>query len=107
MSVAKAKKARTQNKDRMHFRLDPEIKARVARAAAISGQELTDFAVSTLSERADEILERHDSLLISSEDYEFFLNSLEDRRKPSNRSRAAAGRYRRGRRKGVRYHLVD
>lgn len=33
----------------MHFRLDPKIKARVARAAAaITDQGLTDFAVSAL-----------------------------------------------------------
>ena len=107
MAAVKAKKVTTRNKGRMNFRLDPEIKARVARAAAISGQELTDFAVSTLSERADQILERHDSLLLSSEDYNFFLNSLDDDREPSERSRAAARRYRRGRRKGVRYRFAD
>lgn len=107
MPVAKAKKVITQNKDRMNFRLDPKIKARVSRAAAISGQGLTDFAISALIERADEILERHDSLLISNEDYEFFLVSLEDHKKPSSRSRRAAARYRRGERKGVKYRLAD
>ena len=75
-SAAKAKKMRTQNKDKMSFRLDPEIKARVAHAAAINGQELTDFVVLTLRERADEILARHDSLFMSSKDYELFLNLL-------------------------------
>ena len=50
MAVAKAKKVSTVNKDRMHFRLAPDIKARVARAASITGQGLTDFAISALSE---------------------------------------------------------
>src|SRR3989442_6896920 len=40
MTLAKAKKVGTADKDRMHFRLDPDIKARVARAAAITGQGL-------------------------------------------------------------------
>lgn len=107
MGVAKIKKAAARGKGRMNFRLDPEIKERVARAAAITGQGLTDFAVSALSERADEILGRHESLLLASEDYEFFLGALGEDRGPSKRSRSAAGRYRRGVRAGVRYRLAD
>ena len=107
MQSAKVKNVRTPDKDRMHFRLAPEIKERVVRAAAITGQGLTDFAVSALKEVADEILERHDSVLLNRKDYHFFLKSLDDHRKPSRRSRLAAARYRRGRRKGVRYRLVN
>ncbi len=105
MATVDAKKATTSEKDRMHFRLDSKIKARVVRAAAITGQGLTDFAVSTLSEKADQILERHDTVVLTSGDYDYFLKALADDKKPSRRSRAAAGRYRRGRRKGVRYHF--
>lgn len=105
MSAANTKKVRTENKDRLNFRLDPEIKARVVRAAAVTGQEVTDFAVATLNEKASEILARHDSLTLSGDDYSFFLNALADNRKPSKQSRDAARRYRQGRRKGVRYHL--
>jgi uncharacterized protein (DUF1778 family) len=107
MAVDKQKKVATRNKDRMNFRLDPEIKERVARAAAIMGQELTDFAVSALSERTDESLARHESLLLTSEDYHFFLGVLDEDRGTLERSRAAAERYRRGQRKGVRHFLAD
>ena len=69
-----------------HFRLDPKIKARVARAAAITGQGLTAFAVSTLSEKADQILARRDTILLTSDEYSFFLNALAEDRKPSKRS---------------------
>ena len=79
----------------MHFRLDPKIKARVARAAAIRCQGLTDFAVSALSEKADQILARHDTILLTTVEYSFFLNALAKDRKPSKRSRAAAKRYQR------------
>ena len=105
MATADAKKTRTSERDRMHFRLDPMIKARVARAAAITGQSLTEFAVSTLSEKADQILARHDKILLTSDEYSFFMNALAEDCKPSKRSRAAAKRYRRGHRKGVRYHV--
>lgn len=90
-------------KARMNFRLDAEIKERVARAAAITGQDLSDFAVSTLSLRADEIIEKHINLTLNNEEYEFFLTSLSDDTKPSKRSRSAAERYRKGKRKGVKY----
>lgn len=63
----------------MHFRLAPEIKERVTRAAAITGQGLTDFAVSALSERAEEILERHETVLLNRKDYHFFLTSFQRR----------------------------
>jgi uncharacterized protein (DUF1778 family) len=96
MATVDPKKAQTSDKDRMHFRLDAKIKARVARAAAITGQGLTDFAVSTLSEKADQILARHDTVLLTSDEYSFFLNALDEDRKPSKRSRAAAKRYGRG-----------
>src|SRR5713101_5290439 len=83
MTFAKAKKVSTADKDRIHFRLSPDIKARVARAAAITGQGLTDFAVSALSERANEILEQHDTMTLDAEDYSFFLKSLDRSRKPA------------------------
>jgi len=88
----------------MNFRLDSEIKDRVARAAAINGQGMTDFAVSTLSARADEIIEHHSIITLNSEDYAFFLRILSEKDKPSRRSLAAAERYRQGKRKGVRHH---
>lgn len=122
MAVAKAKRANkksmiemksispsTTEQSRMNIRLAPAVKERVARAAALSGQDLTEFAVATLSEKADIVIERHDHLLLGSEDHEFFLNALAEATvsKPSERSRSAAERYRQGTRKGVRYTLAD
>jgi len=94
---------------RLNFRLAPEIKDRIARAAALTGRDLTEFAVATLNEKADEVIERHDHILLNSREYHFFLDSLGSRelRKPSSRSTATAERYRRGKRKGVRYHVAD
>ena len=93
----------------MNFRLAVSVKERVARAAALSGQDLTEFAVSALKEKADQVIERHDHLLLGSTDYEFFLDALSGAsvKEPSEKSRAAAARYRRGTRKGVRYTLAD
>lgn len=101
------KKASSQS--RLNFRLAPEIKKRIARAAALTGRDLTEFAVAALNEKAEEVLERHDHLLLVSKDYHFFLDALsvKDAPKPSNRSIRTAENYRKGKRKGVRYHLAD
>ena len=122
MAIAKAKRANkksaieikstspsTTEQSRMNIRLAPAVKERVARAAALSGQDLTEFAVSTLSEKADLVIERHDHLLLGSADHDFFLNALAvtNVQEPSERSRSAAEKYRQGIRKGVRYHLAD
>ena len=94
---------------RMNFRLSPEIKERVARAAALTGRDLTEFAVTALNEKAEEVIERHDHLLLGSEDYHFFLDALSaaDVSGPSEYSIRAVEHYRSGKRKGVRYHLAD
>ena len=107
MSVVKNKTVSEQS--RLNFRLSPEIKARVAKAAIIVGQDLTEFAIATLNQRAVEILEKHDQLLLGSEDYQFFLDALGDEEisEPSEKSRKTADKYRRGIRKGVRYNLAD
>ena len=104
MPTVKSTNTSRENTSRMNFRLAAEVKERVERAAALSGQDLTEFAVVTLSEKATEVIERHDSLLFTSEDYKFFLTALDETqiREPSERSKSAAEKYRCGARKGAR-----
>lgn len=94
---------------RLNVRLTTAIKERVAKAAALSGQDLTEFAVAVLSEKASLIIQQHDNLLLGSEDHDFFLETLNapNVSEPSARSLSAAEKYRRGNRKGVRYILAD
>lgn len=94
---------------RLNIRLSTEVKSRIARAATILGQDLTEFAAITLNDKATEILEKNESLLLTGEDYQFFLDALDGTKaaKSSAKSLAASDRYGRGRRKGVRYHLAD
>ncbi len=105
MSVVKS----INEQSRINFRLASEIKERVAKAATIVGQDLTEFAIATLNRRAVEIIEKHDSMILESEDYQFFLNALGETEtpEPSNKSKEIAEKYRRGLRKGVRYQLAD
>lgn len=110
--ISKDVKPRSKNREqpsRLNFRLAPEVKARVARAAALAGQDLTEFAVAALQEKADETIQKHESLFLSAADYEFFLNALDsgEDKELSEKSIRAAERYRQGTRKGVRYSLAD
>lgn len=107
MEAVKNKSSRQQS--RLNFRLAPEVKEKIARAASIYGQDLTEFAVSTLIQKAEEILEKHDRLLLGSEDYQFFLDALNETEtgEPSEKSRQTAEIYRRGIRQGVKHHLAD
>lgn len=94
---------------RLNFRLAREVKERVVRAAALTGRDLTEFAVAALNEKASEVIEQYDHLLLESSDYQYFLVALSDKddARPSQRSRDAAKRYKAGKRKGVRYQLAD
>ena len=107
MPTKKTPAPRPASPARLKFSLAPEIKARVARAAALTGQALTDFAVAALSEKAEEILARHEQLTLSPADYEFFLQALSEVPEPSARSQQAAARYRQGKRHGVRYQRAN
>lgn len=110
--VGKNLKSRNKNQQspsRMNFRLASEVKTRVARAAALAGQDLTEFAVTALSEKADETIEKHESVFLSHSDYDYFLSVLDGKheQESSERSLAAAERYRMGKRKGARHDLAD
>lgn len=61
---------------RLAFRMKPELKERIEEAAALMGLSLTDFVLSTLSERAAEVLERHRRLTLSDRDRDRFLEAL-------------------------------
>jgi uncharacterized protein (DUF1778 family) len=108
-AIGQSSQNNNARQSRLNFRLAPNVKERVARAAALSGQDLTEFAVATLSEKADLVIERHDNLLLGSDEHDFFLKALSESgiAEPSERSRAAAEKYRQGIRKGVRHNLAD
>jgi uncharacterized protein (DUF1778 family) len=81
---------------RLDFRLRSDVKSAIEQAAAASGQSVTDFAVSTLYERAKKILEEESIRKLSNRDRDIFLQMLDDtNRKPNAALRRAAARYKR------------
>jgi len=93
---------------RLNVRLASDLKARIRRAANVLGQDLTEFAVSTLDERAKEVLEAHDSMILSENERRAFLDILAgDPPAPTKKALAAAKKYKSGERKGVVYEFAD
>jgi uncharacterized protein (DUF1778 family) len=83
--------------DRLDMRLTTEQKEILERAAAISGQPLTGFALSHLLETAQDLIERHQRTVLSLRDGRRFLEVLEADEAPAP-ALAAALRRRRARR---------
>ena len=67
---------------RLEMRLSSEQKALLERAAAITGQPLTGFALSHLLERAQEIMDRYQKTVLARRDRERFLSILESDAQP-------------------------
>lgn len=80
----------TDKHSRLNIRIRPDIKDQIERAANISGKTMTDFAVSTLSEAAEQILEHSRSVELSNRDRDIFLRVLDQRAKPNKYLRRAA-----------------
>lgn len=79
---------------RLEMRLSREQKELLERAAAMSGQPLTGFALSHLLERAQQVVERHQRTALSRRDGERFLRLLESGYPPPPALKAALRRRR-------------
>ena len=73
----------TTKSERLEMRVSQEHKDLIERAAAITGQPVTAFAISNLVERAEEILDRHQQTILSSRDQELFMEILDADEEPT------------------------
>lgn len=67
---------------RLDMRINFQAKSLIERAAALTGQTLTDFAVSNLVQLAVETIERHQRLEMTDRDRDRFLAALDRPPKP-------------------------
>lgn len=68
---------------RLNFRLSNELKERIEQAAILSGLTVTDFAINSLVDSAEKVLEKHQTRILSNRDRDIFLNMLENPPKPN------------------------
>lgn len=83
---------------RLNVRLTPALKQAIEQAAAATGQTVTDYAVSTLTQAARQVVEQREVTELTNRDRDRFLALLDDSsKKPSKALRDAAARYRKAR----------
>lgn len=78
---------------RLEARISPETKALLQKAAALEGRTLTDFVVASVQAEAYRVIEQHQTLKLSIEDSEAFVDALLNPPKPNEALSAAAHRY--------------
>ena len=82
-----------QQTARLEARVNPEIKALWQKAADLQGVTLTDFVIASVQEAACNVIQQHQTLKLSLEDAEAFVEALQNPPKPSDSLIAAALRY--------------
>ena len=90
MAVSQKKQ---KSDSRLDFRLNRQVKEVIERAAAVSGQSVSDFALSALYRTAKEVLEREQTTRLSNRDRDIFLAMLDSDAKPNEALKRAAKRY--------------
>jgi uncharacterized protein (DUF1778 family) len=90
----KKRRGRPAAKERVDFRLEPEHKALIERAAACRGESMTGYAVSTLVREAQRVLREHEVVTLSERDRDRFLELLEKPPRPTAALRRAGRRHR-------------
>ncbi|MFN0088188.1 MAG: DUF1778 domain-containing protein [Blastocatellia bacterium] len=90
---ARGAKAAKPRSVRLDMRLDTRTKTLIERAAAITGQTMTDFAVSNLVHSAMATIERHERLIMTDRDRDRFLKALDRPSKPLPALAKAARRH--------------
>ncbi len=83
---------KTKNDARLDFRLNSQAKELIERAAALSGLSVSDFATSTLVEKARQVIDTETTRNLTERDARLFLALLDDGR-PNAALKRAARRY--------------
>ena len=81
--------------ERLEARIPAELKTVFARAAALRGQTLTDFVVSTVTEAAQQTLRQQDIVELTRRDQIAFADALAHPPAPAAKLRSAARSFRR------------
>jgi uncharacterized protein (DUF1778 family) len=78
---------------RLEARISKETKALVQKAADLEGRTLTDFVVASVQAAAYRVIEQHQTLKLSIEDSEAFVDAILNPPKPNEALKSAALRY--------------
>jgi uncharacterized protein (DUF1778 family) len=81
-------------RNRMHLRLDDAAKRVLERAAAYEETSLSDFVLTNAVAAAERIIDAHEKIILSRQDWEIFYDALVNPPEPNEKLRQATRRYR-------------
>ncbi|EEG9642977.1 DUF1778 domain-containing protein [Salmonella enterica] len=81
-------------KQRIDLRLNEDDKHMIEEAAAMTNQSISQFMVSTASERAAEVIDQHRRLLLNEESWNLVMDAITNPPVPNERLKRAANRLR-------------
>lgn len=81
-------------KQRIDLRLTEDDKHMIEEAAAMTNQSISQFMVSTASERAAEVIDQHRRLLLNEESWNLVIDAITNPPTPSDRLKRAVNRLR-------------
>ena len=81
---------KTRKRERLEARIPEDQKQLLMHAARISGKPLSEFVISAATESAQDIVEKHNILTLSTRDCEVFASALLEDTEPSDRLKQAA-----------------
>ncbi|NUL35994.1 DUF1778 domain-containing protein [Kosakonia sacchari] len=79
-------------KQRIDLRLTDEDKKMIEEAAAMTNQTITQFLLSSASERAAEVIEQHRRLVLSEASWNRVMDAIENPPTPNDKLKRAAKR---------------
>jgi uncharacterized protein (DUF1778 family) len=79
---------------RFNFRVSSEQKALIEHAAMYSGASVTSFAMNALLEKARDVVQQHEVVMLSMRDTKRFMEIMESDYTPSEEAKEEAKRYR-------------
>ena len=79
-----------EDNQRLSLRMTPDVKARIARAAALRHADLTNFVTQAALREADAIIDRAEHIRLAEDSYNHLLALLEDPPAPNAKLLSAA-----------------
>lgn len=79
-------------KQRIDLRLNEDDKNMIEEAAAITNQSISQFMVSTASERAAEVINQHRRLILNEESWDLVMDAISNPPLPNDRLKRSAKR---------------
>lgn len=68
---------------RLDLRLDETIKAKVQKASALLGSDITSYVVGLMDKNATKVIAQHETMTIKDDIFDRFMNACAEARKPN------------------------